>query len=185
MSVVQVRRTARRTRRRRQVQLIVIGVDLAQAGQHGLQPGRFGHRNAADVEEVHGPRDALQPRVRIQPEAGRQHLEADARADVREARAVVVEAQCAARRGGRSSRIGQPDEARLGIDEAADQPGAGQAVDPGPRPRGPALALELARSRRAMPCGACATGSPREKRASSAWRSVSSSACACSAAAPG
>ena len=39
-------------------------MQLAQAGQHGFQAGRLGHRDAADVEEVHDARDALQPRRR-------------------------------------------------------------------------------------------------------------------------
>ena len=72
-----------------------------------------------------------------------------------------------------AGRIGQPDEARLRVDEAADQPGAGQAVDPGPRARGPAFALELARDPAARCRGRpAAGGSPFEKRASSAWRNV-------------
>ena len=56
------------------------------------------------------------------------------RADVAEGRAVEVEADRLLRAVGR--RL-QPDEARLRVDEAADQPGAGQTVDPGPAPRGP------------------------------------------------
>jgi hypothetical protein len=165
--------------------LIVVGVDLAQAGQHGLQPGRLGHRNAADVEEVHGTRDALQPRVRVQAEAGRQHLEADARADVREARAVVVEAQRAARRGGRSGGSASQTKRASGSMKRRISQAQARRSTQGRARVAQRLPWNLRTSRRAMPCGACATGSPREKRASSAWRSVSSSACACSAAAPG
>ena len=60
---------------------------------------------------------------------------------MREARAVVIKADRAARR---ACWVVQPDEAGVFIDKAPDQPGAGQPIDPGPRPRGPALALKAA-----------------------------------------
>ena len=46
-------------------------MDLAQAGQHSLQPRRLRHRNAADVQKVHRTGDALDPRVRIEADVKR------------------------------------------------------------------------------------------------------------------
>jgi hypothetical protein len=115
---------------------------FAQAAQHGLQPGRFGHGDAADVEIVHRRGNALQPRIGFQAEARGHHFEADARADVAEARAVVIEADGAARRTDRGAGVVQPDELGRRVDEAPHQPGAGQPVHPRARAGGPALALE-------------------------------------------
>src|SRR5439155_9333429 len=52
-----------------------------------------------------------------------------------------IEAQCAL---GTVRRLGQPLKARVAIDEAADQPGAGHAIDPQAAPRCPSAALVLA-----------------------------------------
>jgi hypothetical protein len=104
---------------------------------------------------------------------------------VREARAVVVEAQ--APRGAGVDPAGsasQTKRASGSMKRRISQAQASRSTQ-GRARVAQRLPWNLRGSRRAMPCGACATGSPREKRASSAWRSVSSSACACSAAAPG
>mmetsp|Transcript_5759 Transcript_5759/g.22391 ORF Transcript_5759/g.22391 Transcript_5759/m.22391 type:complete len:239 (+) Transcript_5759:2075-2791(+) len=123
-------------------QHVVVGMHFAQAGQHGLETGCLGYRDATDVQVVNDLREPLQAGVGIEAEARGDDLEAHPRAHVGEASAVVVEAEHTTRRLG---RIGEPDELRLRVDEAADQPGAGQAVHPGPRPRRPALALVLSR----------------------------------------
>ena len=72
-------------------------------------------------------RYALQP-WSLQPEAGLQGFEGDLVADMAEPGTIEIESErirrtCIGR--------GQPEDASLRIDEATDQPGAGQAVYPG------------------------------------------------------
>ena len=115
-------------------QRIVVGEALARAGEHGLEAARFGHEALADVQRTHHGAEPCQRRIAIQAECRGQHFEGDARADVRELGAVEVEADRVRRAvpGGV-----QPQEACVAVDEAADQPGAGDPVHPQPAPRGP------------------------------------------------
>ena len=132
---------------------------FAQAAEHGFQPSRFGHGNAADVEVMHGPGDALQLRISVQAEARGHHLEGHACADVGEAGAVVVEADGAARR---LPGIAQPGELGLGVDEAPDSQAQASRSTQGLARVAQALPLNLAGSSRSMPSSARGCGSPLE-----------------------
>ena len=84
--------------------------------------------------------DPCERGIGLEAEAREQRLERHAVADVAEGRAVEVEAERALRA---FRRRREPAEARLRVDEAADQPGAGDAVDPQATPRRPRAALVL------------------------------------------
>ncbi|KAG0755171.1 hypothetical protein G6F24_012011 [Rhizopus arrhizus] len=120
-------------------QLIVVFQAGPQAGEHPFHTGGLGRLGTAYVEVMHQCCHAPQTGC-LQGEAGLQGLEGDAVADVAEARTVEVEAQGLVRP---VVRRRQPEDACRGVDEAPDQPGTGQAVDPGPVTRGPDPPLEL------------------------------------------
>src|SRR5260221_534835 len=126
---------------------------LLDPAQHGFEPFGIGHGNAANVEEVDDGADGRKGRVMLQVETCQQHLERHAVTNVRELRAVEVEADGLARP---LVRPFDPDELRLRVDEALDQPGAGQAIDPrilAGRP-GPLLVTVLVDQPQALPGGA-------------------------------
>jgi hypothetical protein len=120
--------------------LIVVQRALARAGHHRFEAGRLRHRCSADIERVHHFTEPKKRRVVIETEADKQHLERHAFAHVCKGGAVEIEAECIRRAGFR--RI-QPEEACLRVDEAADQPGARDAVDPEPLPGCPRTGLVL------------------------------------------
>jgi hypothetical protein len=63
-------------------EFVVVGRTRAQSRQHGLDARRLGHRHTADIEAVNDGSDARQRRIAFQAEAGRQHFEAHAAADM-------------------------------------------------------------------------------------------------------
>ena len=89
---------------------------------------------------MHGPGQTLQPRLGFEPKAGNQYLKGHQGAYVGKPGAVKVEPPHV---GGRLRRIGQPYKPRARVDEAANEPSAGQAVHPRPGACGPALVLKL------------------------------------------
>src|SRR6185437_3531272 len=101
-------------------------------------------------------------------EGRQERLEGDALADMREGRAVEVEAERPLRAVG---RLGQPAKARLRVDEAAEQPGARDAVHPGAAPRGPVRPWYCAASSRSTraraACGSSGDSSCPMRRFSS------------------
>jgi hypothetical protein len=111
----------------RHKQLIVVQRALARAGHHRFEADRLGHRCSADIERVHHLTEPQQRCVVVETEAHDQHLKCHALAHVRKGGAVEIEAECIRRAGFR--RI-QPEEACLRVDEAADQPGARDTIDP-------------------------------------------------------
>src|SRR6185295_13699237 len=100
---------------------------VARALEDHLEPGGVRDRDAADIEEVDGGGELMQPAVALEAEAREQDFERHAIADVREVGAVEVEAEGAP---GPVAGLVQPFEARLAVDEALDEPGACEAVDP-------------------------------------------------------
>jgi hypothetical protein len=89
---------------------------------------------------MHDGGDARQRGIGIQAETGGQHFEGDAAADMGEGGAVEIETE----RGLRALlRLVQPEEFRLAVDEAADQPGRGHAIDPEVLARGPGPPLKV------------------------------------------
>ncbi len=110
-----------------------------QAFQQRLDTRGLG-RLAAHVQRMDDGADPHQGRVAFQPEARQQGFEGDAMADVGEARAVEIESQ-RIRRAVLDAL--QPDEARVAVDEAADQPGGRQPIHPQVLPGGPGLLLEI------------------------------------------
>src|SRR6185503_12850176 len=88
---------------------------------------------------MHRRADLGERRVAFQPEGRKQHLEGHAVLHMGELGAVEVEPDRLLRA---LARAGDPREAGLAIDEALDQPGAREPVDPGRFARGPhALAI--------------------------------------------
>ena len=77
------------------------------------------------LERVHEPPDLYQRRVLLELEARQHLLVGHAVPAVAERRTVVAEGD---RGGRRVAALVEPDEHRLRVDEAADQPGAGEAV---------------------------------------------------------
>jgi len=127
---------------------VVVGMQGAQPGQQRLDAGRFCHRQPADIERMHDGAQACKRGVAVERELAQQHLEGHQAAAVRELRAVEVEADGAL---GLVRRRCDPQETRLRIDEAADQPHAGDAVNPKAPARGPGLASVVAGHQRRHP----------------------------------
>src|SRR5216683_134927 len=108
--------------------------------QQRLHAGGFRHRRASYFEEVHDASDLCERDIfcELQP---RQHfLVADPAFTVAEMRAIEAESD---RARWRRLRLVEPGELRLGIDEAADQPGAGEAVRPKRLARRPGASKQL------------------------------------------
>src|SRR5262249_47040130 len=80
--------------------------------------------------------------VFLEVEAAQQYLKGDAFIDVRELRAVEIEPDCGlwTVRGSR-----QPQKSRFLIDEALDEPRAGNAIDPKMRSSSPRFLLKVRR----------------------------------------
>ena len=121
-------------------QLIVVGNRLAQPRQDLFDTAGLGWLLATDIEVVDHAGNASQPGL-VQGKTVLQGFEGHPAADMAERRAIEVEPQ----RIGRAIRRGvQPEDAPGGIDEASDQPGAGQTIDPGPFARRPDPPLIIA-----------------------------------------
>src|SRR5207248_1825218 len=116
--------------------------------QQRLHARRLRYGGAAQLEEVHDAADLGERGILAEVELGEHLLVGDARAARREMRALEREAE---RPRGELLVLVQPGERRLGIDEAPDQPGAGQPVRPGRLARRPRAAEKfLARARRRL-----------------------------------
>ena len=128
-------------------------------------PDAWRHGDTADVEKVNEFANTGQRRGVLEAEAGEQGFEGHAGLDMSERGAVEVEAQPL---GCPIGGLLEPAKGRLGIDVAANQPGACEPVDPGPPPGRPhpgsVVRCELSRLiALAMPRGAprdC-SGAPR------------------------
>ena len=119
--------------------MVVVAGQRRQAERNRMQAGRF--RREVGPRGVGAAHDQSQPRQRrlaFQPEQLEHGVEAAAFALVRDFDIGDVERD-AAEFLGRRLDIGRIDEQdlRIGVDEAADQPGAGDAVDLRPPPRHP------------------------------------------------
>ena len=121
-------------------QRIVVVVLRLKAAHDGFDAGRLVDRDAADVDVVHQLAEAPDARGRRQ---GRSVCATTSK--------VTWSPTCVKRAPSKSKptalfghllRIGEPDEARLGVDEAAHQPRGREAVDPGALARRPGPALE-------------------------------------------
>jgi hypothetical protein len=121
-------------------EFVVVGRTRTQSGQHGLDARRLGHRHTADIEAVNDGSDARQRRIAFQAEAGRQHFEAHAAADMGERGAVEIETE---RRLRTFLRSVEPEEFRLAVNETPDQPGRGHAIDPEVPARRPGPPLKV------------------------------------------
>src|SRR5262249_13633147 len=95
--------------------------------EHGLEALGVGHGNAADIEEVNRVADRGERRIPVEPEAAEKYLERDPASDVGELGAVEIETE---RTLGTAARNVDPGEPRLLVDEAPDEPGACQAINP-------------------------------------------------------
>src|SRR2546430_5465049 len=71
-------------------QRVVAARLLLDAAEHGLKPPCVGHRDAADVEEVHHGADRSERGVLVEAEARKENLEGDAVLHVRELGAVEI-----------------------------------------------------------------------------------------------
>src|ERR1043166_7239106 len=117
----------------RRQQPIVVAERRPQTSQYPFDATRFGRLHPAYIQVMHQGTDSPYRRL-LEAEARQQHFKSDFSAHVRERCPVEVEAQGIRRTCGRSC---QPDEARLLIDVAPNQPCARQPVRPGTRPCGP------------------------------------------------
>src|SRR5258708_31677184 len=113
---------------------VVVARLFAHAAKQRLEPLRVGHRNASRVEEMHCGADRCQGTIGLEAKARQQDLEGDAATHVGEFRAVEVEAHGPLRT---IARRVDPCEARIGVDESLDEPGAREAIDPWRLARGP------------------------------------------------
>src|SRR3954468_5340356 len=107
---------------------------FARALKHRLESFRFRHRNPSRVQAMDRRAEPADRRVTCEAEALGEHLESHQAARVGEVGAVEIEADGMARE--RARRL-EPNELRFAVDEAPDQPGARQPVDPRPLARGP------------------------------------------------
>src|SRR5262252_3578438 len=119
-------------------QLVVIVDPGAGAGKHGFEPACLRGRFAADIQAMHHFADAYERCVSLERERRQKHFERHLVVDVREGRTVKVEAQ---RVFGNATDVAEPDEGGILVDEATNQPGAGDAVHPGPATCRPTPAL--------------------------------------------
>jgi hypothetical protein len=112
---------------------------LQAADQH-LESRGFIRGSSAHVDVVHELTHTADGGRFVETERARDDLEGDQLAHVRECRAVEVVADRLLRA---LLRVGQPEEGRPLVDEALDQPGSRQPVDPGTFARCPGAALEV------------------------------------------
>lgn len=110
-----------------------------QTGQYAFDTSGLWRLDAAHVEVMHHKANPCDGGL-FQPKARRQDLERDTAADMAERRAIEVEAQ----RIRRAVRRGcQPKDARLRVDEAPDQPCAGEPINPRTCASGPGTGLVI------------------------------------------
>src|SRR6267378_1520853 len=102
--------------------------------QYRLETPGVRHRNAADIEEMDRITEGRHRRIVIETEAREKRFEGDPTLHVREHGAVEVEANGTLRA---IARPLDPDEPRVSVDEALDEPRAGEAIHPGVLPRRP------------------------------------------------
>src|SRR5262249_18770598 len=98
--------------------------------------------------EVNRVADRGERRIPVESEAAEKHLERDPASDVGELGAVEIEPERAL---GTAARDVDPDEPRLLVDEAPDEPNACQAVDPEVLARRPNAAAVFRRVEAAEP----------------------------------
>src|SRR5215471_11700900 len=128
--------------------LIVAEGPRLDSPEHGFEALGVGHGNAADIEEVNCVADRGERRIPVEPEAAEKHFERDPVSDVGELGAVEIEAERAL---GTAARDVDPGEPCLLVDEAPDEPDAGQAVDPEVLARHPSAAAVFGRVEAAKP----------------------------------
>src|SRR5258708_169113 len=119
---------------------VVVFDQLPRTPQQGFKAGCLGHRYTAGIEIMDDGADALEGRIALQSETGKQHLEGHLCPYMGELCPVEIVAY---RAPGTFFRAFQPQKLRPWINETFDQPGAGQAIGPwaGASRPGPALAL--------------------------------------------
>ena len=119
--------------------MIVVAGQRRQSERDRVQAGGFRREiGPRGVGAAHDQREPRQRRLAFQPEQLEHGVEAAARALVRNLHAFDVERDGAGLLGDFDDLIGiDIENARLRIDEAADQPRAGDAVDLRPPPRDP------------------------------------------------
>lgn len=122
-------------------QSVVVSDSFSRPGHDGFEADGLRDRLSAHVKRVNHRAQACESSIRLEIEAHEQRLEGDAIADVREGRAIEVEAHRALRAVG---GLVEPSERGLGVDEAANQPGTGHPVDPETTARRPRPAAVLA-----------------------------------------
>src|SRR6266404_5267172 len=108
-------------------QRVVVRLKRACSGNDRREAGRFGYRNATDVEVMHERAQARQRRIVLKSEACNQDLESHFRVNVGEACTVEVKADSSFRT---IFRQFQPDKLSLRIDESTDQPRRADAINP-------------------------------------------------------
>ena len=130
-----------------------------RALQQRLHAGGFGHRRAARLEEVHDAADARERRLFTRGRAARASARRSrALSLLREARALEAVAERAA--AARPAPLSSHSSSAFRVDEAADQPGAGEAVGPQRLARGPGAPAQRSPARRARPAPAPGTSAP-------------------------
>src|SRR5450830_682623 len=123
-------------------QKVVMGNGFTQPGQHPFDARRLDRLNTADVEVMHQGGHAVQARL-LDVKTGLQGFEGHAVADVTESCIIEIKTQ---RVGGTVLWAVQPEDLSGGINEPADQPSAGQAVNPGTLTGCPDTALIVAKA---------------------------------------
>src|SRR5215469_16591509 len=115
-------------------QIVVVGVAGGKRADGQIHAGRLlaGELAVSQIGLVHDLRDDLDPPI-LDAEALDQRLEGAVLPMVAEVRPEHVEGNAFAR----GIRCVGEGELRIGIAEAANEPGGGEAIDVGPRPRHP------------------------------------------------
>src|SRR6266581_2727175 len=109
----------------------------------GGESGRLGNWNSTHIQVMHEGSHARESRILLQSETCDEHFEGYLGVNMSELGAIEVEAQCLLRT---VLDPLEPDKPGLWIDEPANEPGRGDAIDPqmlagGPRPSTVILAV--------------------------------------------
>src|SRR5882672_2120094 len=123
-------------------QLVVCAGRFPRSSQNGFETPGVSHGDAADVEKVDRSADRDERGIVIQAETREQHFESHPVARVREFGPVKIEANGFSRT---VLRPLDPGELGLAVDEALDQPGAREPVDPRAAAGRPDAILEFRR----------------------------------------
>lgn len=118
--------------------MVIVRNGFPQPCQNAFHPRRLRGRFPTDVQEVDQPPQGVGDRG-LQSKAPDQNFEGHPRADVAERRPVKIKTD---RRRRTILRRGKPQEPRLRVDKALNQPGAGQTIDPRPSAGGPQTAAK-------------------------------------------